>query len=328
MKDAAGVSVSSRPRTGATVLSLLAGPLCVPILRAHLEGPLRLPDLGERIGDVSQPTLRGQVDNLRKVGALERQVRGGMPYTVENELTEAGHEILTVAEYAEAWLARAPQGPIVLGGEPARSAIRSLIGGWSSAILRALAARPLTLTELDDVIVEISYPSLERRLSAMRSVRQVEAVDSEVSRAKSYVVTEWTRHAVGPLMAASHCERQHLSAVTEPPTPIDIEAALLLALPLARLPVGCSGSCLLAVDTNLENGEAGRGVAGVQVEIWDGVVTSCSSRSEQQPRTWAHGKPESWLDSIVGGRHDGLHIGEASSLARTVITALHACAAP
>src|SRR6478752_3227639 len=97
-------------RAGGTVLSLLAGPLCGPILSAHLGGPLRLPDLREQIGGAAQTTLRGQVGNLRAIGALERHVRSGMPYTVENELTDVGRGILAVASVVEAWLSRAPQG--------------------------------------------------------------------------------------------------------------------------------------------------------------------------------------------------------------------------
>ena len=72
--QADGETTPARLRTGGAVLSLIAGPLCVPILRAHLEGPLRLPDLRERIGGAAQTTLRGQVGNLRGVGALERKV--------------------------------------------------------------------------------------------------------------------------------------------------------------------------------------------------------------------------------------------------------------
>ena len=138
------------------MLSLIAGPLSVPILRAHLEGPLRLPDLRERIGGAAQTTLRGQVGNLRAIGALERHVRSGMPYTVENELTEVGRGVLAVAAIVEAWLAQAPQGSIPLGSEPAKGAIRALVGAWGSTMLRALAARPLSLTELSSMIPDLS----------------------------------------------------------------------------------------------------------------------------------------------------------------------------
>src|SRR5215813_443899 len=115
----------SRVRAGGTVLSLIASPLSVPILRAHLEGPLRLPDLRERIGGAAQTTLRGQVGNLRDIGALERHVRSGMPYTVENELTGIGHGILAAADAVEAWLAHAPHGPVPFGSEAGKGAIRA-----------------------------------------------------------------------------------------------------------------------------------------------------------------------------------------------------------
>jgi DNA-binding HxlR family transcriptional regulator len=308
------------------VLSLIAGPLSIPILRAHLEGPLRLPDLRERIGGAAQTTLRGQVGNLRAIGALERHVRSGMPYTVENELTEVGRGVLGVATTVEAWLAQAPQGSILLGSEPAKGAIRALVGAWGSTTLRALAARPLSLTELSSVIPDLSYPALERRLSAMRAARQVELRPDGGRGAKPYAVTEWTRQAVGPLTAAGRCECEHLAEVTEPLTRIDIEAAFLLSVPLVDLTVNYSGSCLLAVDTGSGNeGEPRDRLAGVHVEIEEGTVVSCVSRLEQEPSTWALGTVSSWLDAILEGQLGRLRMGgENPKLATALIEGLYA----
>jgi len=313
----------ARVRAGGTVLSLLAGPLCAPILRAHLDGPLRLPDLRERIGGAAQTTLRGQVGNLRSIGALDRHVRSGMPYTVENELTGAGHGILAVADAVEVWLSRAPQGPIAFGSESAKGAIRALVAGWGSTILRALAARPLSLTELDSVIAEISYPSLERRLSAMRAARQVEMLTSENSAAKPYIVTDWTRQAVGPLVAAVRCEGEHLVEATDPLTRIDVETVFLLAVPLVALPGSASGSCLLAVGTE-EGEDAGERLTGVEVEVEQGEVVSCVSRLESEPGTWATGTVDSWVGAILGGRIDGLRLGgRDADLARLLVESMH-----
>ncbi len=315
----------ARVRAGGTVLSLIAGPLSIPILRAHLEGPLRLPDLRERIGGAAQTTLRGQVGNLRAIGALERHVRSGMPYTVENELTEVGKGVLGVAAVVEAWLAQAPQGPIALGSEPAKVAIRALIGAWGSTTLRALAAQPLSLTELSSAITDLSYPALERRLSAMRAARQIELSSDGGRGAKPYSVTEWTRQAVGPLAAAGRCECEHLAGVTEPLTRIDIEAAFLLAVPLVDLTVNFRGSCLLAVDTgSWSDGESNDRLAGVHVDIEDGAVASCVSRLEQEPDTWALGTASSWLDAILEGRRDRLRMGGKNpKLATAVIEGIH-----
>jgi DNA-binding HxlR family transcriptional regulator len=315
----------ARVRAGGTVLSLIASPLSVPILRAHIDGPLRLPDLRERLGGAAQTTLRGQVGNLRGIGALERHVRGGMPYTVENELTEVGRGVLAVAEIVEAWLGRAPQGPIALGSEPAKGAIRALVGGWGSMMLRALAARPLSLTELSSVIGDHSYPALERRLSAMRAARQVEPRPNGDRGAKPYGVTNWTRQAVAPLAAAGRCECEHLAEATDPLTRIDIEAAFLLSVPLVDLGVTRAGSCLLAVDTGIvRNAEASDRLAGVYVKVEEGGIISCSSRLEQDPRTWAVGSTGAWIDAILGGNRDRLRLGgEDPEIADELIGRLH-----
>jgi len=316
----------ARVRAGGTVLSLIAGPLSVPILRAHIEGPLRLPDLRERIGGAAQTTLRGQVGNLRSIGALERHVRSGMPYTVENELTEAGRGVLAVATIVEAWLAQAPQGPIALGSEPAKGALRALVGAWGSTMLRALAAQSLSLTELSSVIPDLSYPALERRLSAVRAARQVELRPDGGRGAKPYAVTEWTRQAVGPLVAAGRCECEHFSEATEPLTRIDIEAAFLLAVPLVDLTINYGGFCLLAVDTGSGNEAESRDrLAGVHVEVEDGVVASCVCRLEREPITWALGTVGSWLDAILEGRLDRLRMGgQDPRLATALIEGMHA----
>ncbi len=318
-------SPPARVRAGGTVLSLIAGPLSVPILRAHLEGPLRLPDLRERIGGAAQTTLRGQVGNLRAIGALERHVRSGMPYTVENELTEAGRGVLGVATTVEAWLAEAPQGSIPLGSEPAKGAIRSLVGAWGSTMLRALAAQPLALTELSSAIPELSYPALERRLSAMRAARHVELRPEEGRGGKPYAVTEWLRQAVGPLVAAGRCECEHLSEATEPLKRIDIEAAFLLAVPLVDLTVNYNGSCLFAVDTGSgTERESMNRLAGVYVEIVDGAVASCVSVLERKPTTWALGTASAWVDAICDGQVERLRMGGTDpQLATAIIEEIH-----
>jgi len=316
---------SAPVRAGGTVLSLIAAPLSVPILRAHLEGPLRLPDLRERIGGAAQTTLRGQVGNLRGIGALEGCVRSGMPYTVENELTPVGLGVLSVAEVVEAWLVRAPQGSIPLGSESAKGAIRALVGGWGSTMLRALAARPLSLTELSSVINDHSYPALERRLSAMRAARQLEPRPNGDRGSKPYGVTQWTRQAAAPIAAAGRCEYKHLVHSTSPLTRIDIEAIFLLSVPLADLDVTHSGSCLLAVDTGSgDPAQPTDRLAGVHVEVDEGTIAICSSRLEYDPQTWVLGSTSAWVDAILDGRTEWLRIGgERVKLAEELVQRLH-----
>jgi DNA-binding HxlR family transcriptional regulator len=284
-----------------------------------------LPDLRERIGGAAQTTLRGQVGNLRAIGALERHVRTGMPYTVENELTDVGRGILGVAEVVEAWLSRAPHGPIAFGSEPAKGAIRSLVGGWGSTVLRALAAQPLSLTELSVVVPELSYPSLERRLSAMRASRQVEVLLNESGKSRPYTVTDWTRQAVGPLVAAGRCECEHIAESADRLTKGDIEAAFQLAVPLVALPAGHSGSCLFAIDTAAEaDEELNHQATGVQVSLDRGEVVSCVPGFEPDPSTWVFGTVDAWVEAVADGRFDGLRIGgNDQELARALLEGLY-----
>ena len=322
--QAEGTPTAAQLRAGGLVLSLFAAPLTVPILRAHEDGPLRLPELREKLMGAAQTTLRAHVGQLREIGALAKRERGGMPRAVANELTETGRAVLEVADVLEAWLAQAPQGSIALGSEPAKGAIKALVAGWGSTMLRALAARPLSLTALDGLIGDLSYPALERRLSAMRAVGQVEALPGGGKRIP-YTVTDWVRRAVAPLVAAGRFECRHMPVQAEPLTRIDVEAAFLLAVPLVSLPEEAAGRCLLAVDTGAaEAAKVEHRLAGVRVEVERGTVASCVSRLERDPLTWALGSVDSWLDAIVDCRLDRLHIGGADEeLARRLVAGLN-----
>jgi DNA-binding HxlR family transcriptional regulator len=311
-------------RAGATVLSLLARPLCASVLRAHLDGPLRLWDLRERIGGGAQTTLRAQVRDLRGIGALEHRMRSGMPYTVENELTGAGRAIIEVADIVEAWLTVAPQGPIPLGSESAKRAIRALVGGWNSTMVRVLAAGPLSLTDLDSVIADLSYPSLERRLTAMRVARQVERLPIQ-GGSRPYAVTDWVRQAAGPLVVAGYCECRHLADVANPATGVDIETALLLAVPLVSVSARHSGSCLLVVKAGVADDEpVDRRAAGVHVKVDGGAISSCIASLDSKPTTWAVGSSKAWSDAIAHGQPGGLRLGgEQPELAHGLVAGLH-----
>jgi DNA-binding HxlR family transcriptional regulator len=320
---------AARVRTGGLVISLCGGPLNVPILHAHAKGPLRLPELRKRIGGVAQTTLREHTANLREVGLLAKREDGATSHAVENELTRAGLEVLSAAKVLGAWLAGAPQGPVNLGSEAAKGAIRALIGGWGSTMLRCLAARPRSLTELDGLIPDLSYPAIERRLSAMRAAGQVE-LSSGGERGRPYAVTEWTRRAVAPLAVAGRCECQHMERKGEAATPVDIEAAFLLAVPLVKLRGDHKGSCLLAVDTGVAK-SAGTNVAGskhrlagVRVAVEDGRVVACACELERNPCAWALGTVETWLDAIIEDQLEGLRTGgEDSDLVHALLADLH-----
>lgn len=59
------------------------------------------------------------------------------------QITPIGREMLFVSVVAERWLQAAPGGPIPFESDQGEEAVGALIDGWSSALVHALAERPL-----------------------------------------------------------------------------------------------------------------------------------------------------------------------------------------
>lgn len=305
-------------RSGAQTLVLLAAPLNVLILGALADGPKQQGELRREAGSPAQTTLRAQLKRLTDVGAIERRRRNRFPGAVEHELTAGGRELLFVLGVVERWLGQAPGGAIELGGNAAKAAIKALAEGWSTTMLRALAAGPLTLTELDGVIGSLSYPSLERRLGAMRLAGQIEARAGN-GRGTPYAVTGWLRSAVAPIAAAARWERAHLPQAAPPIGRLDVEATFLLAVPTLRLPAESAGTCRIAAE--FANGKERR-LAGAMVAVRDGRVQACTTRLQGNPDAWALGSASAWLEALIEGDLDGLELGGDCFLARSLLDAM------
>lgn len=306
-------------RSGAQTLVLLATHLNSLVLRALSDGPRQLVDLRREAGHPPQTTLRTQLKRLVDAGVIEKRRRNRFPGVLGYELTDAGRDLLPVIEALERWLTRAPGGPLALGESAAKAAVKALADGWSTAMLRALAAKPLTLTELDGLISSINYPSLERRLSAMRLASIVEPREGN-GRGTPHGVTKWARRGIAPLIAAMLWERCHAAAETAPVTKVDVEATLLLATGLLKPPTDLDGSCRLVVE--LRNGK-GRHFAGVLIEIRDGQVTSLTTRLEGHPNAWVSGPVTAWFAAMIERDEANLELGGDGRLARDLVASLH-----
>lgn len=306
-------------RSGAKTLLLLSLPLNVRILEALGEGSTGQTDLLRACGSPPQSTMRSQLARFVDAEIVEKQRRNRFPSTLEYELTPAGRELLDVAGVLERWLANGPQGPLKPASSDAKAAIRALADAWSSTILRAIAAGPRSLTQLDELISSLNYPSLERRLTALRLIELITARDS-AGRGTPYGATTWLREGIAPLVAALCWERRHDQAAP-PPTRVDIEATFLLALPLIRLPGDSGGACRLAVELN--NGDENRRFAGVLIEIAGGSITSCVTGVRGEADAWAVGPVGAWLNAVAGGDTASMELGGDGRLARTAVEGLH-----
>lgn len=315
------VESGQRPRAGSAVILLFAVPLNGLVLRALADGPKRLAALRSDLGGPAQSTLRGILAKLVEIGALTRGV-GDKPSVLAYELTPFGEDLLLVADAVEGWLSLAPDGAIALESGPAKVAIKALVGGWASTVVRALAARPLTLTELDRLIDGYTYPALERRLSAMRHAGQIELSESEDGRkGRQYRVSPWLRLGIGPLTVAARCERKHMASATAPISRIDVESAFLLVVPMLELSPGTSGFCQLAVEAG--SGDDRHPWAGAQVTLEKGSVNACVALIEPRPENAVTGPAGAWLDAVIGRAPELLYFTGDADLGRDIVGGLH-----
>lgn len=302
-------------RPGIQALSILAVPLNVEILQTLEAKPTPLPELRREVGHPPVTTMRSYLRKLTELGAIERHREDDFPGSVSYTITRPGEKLLAVGEILQHWLNSAPEGPIELGGTAAKSATKAFVDGWSASVVRALAARPLALTELDRFIPQVSYPTLERRLTAMRLVGLIEPCGQKNGKVTRYQVTPWLRSAVAPFTAAVGWERQCLPDRAPLPGRIGIEATFLLAVPLVEVSTDVSGTCRLAVElrrgTELE-------FAGVMVTLEEGQLRSCVSRLEGQPDSWASGNVLDWFRWMRGTNGHHIELGGDTELANAL----------
>jgi DNA-binding HxlR family transcriptional regulator len=302
-------------------LSVFTSALNARVLYAFAERPLTPGELEEMLGWAPQSSLRASIAKLTELGALARIATARRPQGAPMELTEAGQELLPVATALERWLADSPAGPISIEDPAAQGIVRTLTAGWDATIVRALAERPQGLIELSAAIPELNYPALKRRLAKLRSTDLV--VPAETASGRACEASEWLRRAVVPLTLAGRWERRHEAG--QPIARTEVEAAFMLALPLARLPAKAGGACSLAVLTAEEGGNSKRDVAGVALEVRDGEIVSCTTGAAGDQPTWALGTVDAWYEALIDGRADALRVGGAKPrLVDGIVRALHA----
>jgi DNA-binding HxlR family transcriptional regulator len=311
-------------RAGIQALTLLAVPLNVAVLKALDEKRLSLMELRRAAGSPPATTMRAHLRTLVRTGVVVKTRRNGFPGSLDFELGAPGVELLSVAKVLERWLGISPNEQLPLGSPPARNAIKALAEGWNTSMVRALCAKRLSLTELSGLITSVSYPSLERRVTAMRLADLIEPCPGG-GRSTPYAVTEWLRRSVAPVAAAVRWERRFAGEVSPPLRRRDAEAVFLLALPLVRLGPETGGSCRLVVEHGRGEGQT---LSGVTLGIREGQLASCVSRLEGQADTWAVGPVSAWLDAILDAEWSHLELGGDVRFGRDLLEAINGALAP
>lgn len=324
MEVGAASAAVDRVGAGSSAMGVFAHSLNGKVLRAHANGALRTGDLEEMLPWAPQTSLRLAVSDMRKLGTLIKVEPADGARGAANELTASGDELLPIGISLESWLLRCPTGPLALAGDGGPSAVKALIGGWDSTIVRELSERPLTHTELCLEIPAHSYPAIGRRLRKLRAARLVLAMTLREDGIP-YDVSDWLRHGVAPLSVAGRWERSHMVLPTSANARLDVEATFFLAMPLLALARGTTGVCTLAVLTSADGGaESERQVAGVTIGMKNGIVVSCVPSDDSEPATWALGTPDAWLEAVIEGRTDGLRLeGKNPGLPLQIIREMH-----
>jgi DNA-binding HxlR family transcriptional regulator len=264
--------------------------------------------------------MRGYLKSLADLEVIERHQAEGFAGSVAYALSRRGSELLAVATVLQHWLDEAPNGPVHLGSSAAKSSIKALVEGWNAGIIRIHAGRPLALTELARLVTSISYPTLERRVGAMRRVGLLGAERGNGgSRGTPYEASRWLRDAAAPLTAAVAWERRCAREKTKAIGRIDIEAIFLLAAPLLDLPSDADGVCRLGVEMRAESKLE---YAGVMLKVDSGRLVSCSARIKGRPDGWATGTTADWFGPASGQTDPQLELGGDAPLARGVAAAM------
>jgi DNA-binding HxlR family transcriptional regulator len=308
-------------RAGSRALLLLADPVSISILCALAAGPVEGSELIERVENVSRSTYFDRLRDLEEIHLINRERRSGIPPVAVCSLTDAGRCLLRVSRLLEAWLARAPQGPLSTGSASATTAIKALAVGWGSTLLRWLAERPRSLTELEPLVDGLGYRKLERATKDLLGAGLVERVDAE-GRLSPYALTPWARDSVAVLAAAVHWERSRIPDRSTPVTALEIEAGMLMALPLLELPSDSGGTCELLMDVE---GQGGERVAGAVTRIAHGRPVWCSpapARLPEDDTAFLRGDLWAWLRAVIKGEPSRLNTGGDPALTLGLIAAL------
>jgi DNA-binding HxlR family transcriptional regulator len=306
-------------RPGTFALSLLAVPLNVHLLEALEKEPRSLKDLRRAAGAPAPTTMRKQLRVLTDLEVVVCRRQLEFPGAAAYELGPAGAGLIETTRVLQDWLASSPEGSLTLGSAPAKNALKALVEGWNSKIIRALSARPLSLTDLNRLITTLNYPSLERRFSALRVCGLIEPRPCE-GRGTPYGPSRWLQRAGGPLMAAAQWERRHAQGEVEGER-FDFEAAFLLATQGSSLSAEASGKCRLGVE--LRNGSGELALAGVQLQVVEGEIRSCVARPEGETDASASGSSTAWVRALMSGRPDDLYLSGDRLLATEVVEGLH-----
>lgn len=295
-------------------------PLNVAIMEALAKKSKSLVALRRAGGSPPTTTMERHLRTLIRAGVLEPRGKDRFSGAILFGLTPAGHGLVDLASVLQDWLAAGPEREVELGSPEAGRMVGILAESWSAGIVRALAASPLSLPELDRLLRGLSLAALEAQVTAMGRAGLIETVPGEHSELARYQPTPWLRRAIAPLAAAAHWEQLHGLEGASPITRLEIESAFLLSTPLVRVPRQLSGTCRLVVEVQAPGGAK---QAGAFVTVGNGRITSCVTKIKGQADSWVSGCPTAWMHAVIDGDAESLDVVGGGPLPAALLDGLH-----
>ncbi len=319
--DAGIEAAEYRARAGALTLSYLTSGLTRDTLRTVLAQAAT----GTYLVDADELTVPDRAERVNDVFAdrylVEPVDPGDDPDDPETMMkpTPAGREVPLVGASLQSWLHRCPAGPIELG-EGSGEALWSLLSGWTSTVVHALAAGSQTVAEVQEEVAVLDEEAVEVRLSMLEEMGLLRFLaDPGGEEEARFEPTDWLRLGIAPLAAAARLELRHPLEDTAPIAAADVEAALRLTLPLLRTKASISGSCSLEVE--LDEGVLG-GPVGMTARIEQGRV-ACEPGIDPEADAWVAGSTAGWLDAVIDRNQRALRSGGDWRLPRDLFGGLH-----
>jgi DNA-binding HxlR family transcriptional regulator len=314
------IAIPAPPIASARIgLGLLRPELNRVILAALVTRPMRVSDLCAQLMLESDTTLREGLEELERVGAIERK-EGDQAAAGEYSLTTAGDDLIEVMALTGAWLTGRPGRPLRPESDVAWRAVAALADGWRVALIQHLLLRPSSRAELLKT-VQLSKEKLKRMLRRLQGAGLLKLLDRD-DQAPRYALTDWGRRAIAVLIAIAHWERTHLQRAAQPITANGGAIVLLASLPLVRPPADAAGICVFTI--KVEPTTPAPHSSAVWARLGDDRVTVCRTGTPPKPPdAWVHGDVDAWIEAVFNARPTALHLGGDSALAESALRGLH-----
>jgi len=306
---------------GSRVLRLLAADPSAAIVSAVAEGPLRSGRLKEALPTHSPRTLYRRLEELERLGALERQRLNVSPPAIAYELTApAGRDLLDIVEGPVAgWLRLHARERL---GERTSASLSLLAEAWETQIFHGLSCDERSLTEIGEE-TELTHHQAGRRAKRLAAAGILDR-ETGKDRITRYLLSDLGRLGAGVIGAAARWEETYLAGSMGDPLELDDCTALLAgALALPRLQP-YSGSVLGVTVEAEPNGNGSSRVASLWAEVGEAGAVACGFGPAPNPNAWAHGSVAAWLAALIDGKRGTLRVGGDHALIDTHLTRLHA----